>query len=57
MDSAKPIASESDYRSVLRRIETLMDAEKGTPELEELVRLTRMVEKYEDEHYPMDLPS
>jgi len=49
------IFSESDYQRVLQRIELLMDAEKGTPELEELIRLTRLVEKYEDEHYPMGL--
>ncbi len=33
-----------------------MDAEAGTPEEDELVRLTDIVEAYEDEHYPIDPP-
>lgn len=51
------IASETDYQCALKRIESLMDAEKGPPELEELIPLTRNVEQYEDKHYPMGLPS
>jgi len=42
-----------DYSGILSRIETLMDAEPDTPELDELKRLTAIVEKYEDIHYPM----
>jgi hypothetical protein len=30
-----------------------MDAQKGTPELEELIRLTLIAERYEDEYYPI----
>ena len=50
------ISSEIDYQKVLKRIEALMDAEKGTPELEELIKLTLVAEKYEDEHYPINEP-
>jgi len=48
-----PECSTIDYEKALSRIETLMDAEPDTPELDELKRLTAIVEKYEDIHYPM----
>ena len=50
------IKNEEEYELALKRIEKLMDAEAGTPEGDELVRLTDMVEAYEDEHYPIDPP-
>ena len=50
------IISESDYQNVLKRIDALMDAEKDTPELGELIRLTQIAEKYEEEHYPISRP-
>ena len=33
-----------------------MDAEAGTPELDELELLTALVEMYEDKHYPINPP-
>jgi len=50
------IKTEEEYEIVLKRIEKLMDAEAGTPEGDELVRLADIVEAYEDEHYPIDPP-
>jgi HTH-type transcriptional regulator/antitoxin HigA len=50
------IKNEQDYEKALTRIEVLMDAEAGTPELDELELLTALVEMYEDKHYPINLP-
>jgi HTH-type transcriptional regulator / antitoxin HigA len=54
--ATKPIKSNEDYQSALLRIESLMDAEEGTPELDELEMLASLVELYEDQHFPIDLP-
>jgi hypothetical protein len=35
---------------------SLMDAEEGTPELDELEMLATLVELYEELHFPIDLP-
>lgn len=50
------IENEEEYERALSRIEALMDAEAETPEMDELKRLTIIVEAYEDVHYPMDPP-
>ena len=52
----KPIKIEADYREVLREIESLMGAEPDTPEGERLDVLVTLVEAYEREHYPLELP-
>ena len=52
----KIIKTESDYDAALERIEALMDAVPGSSEEEELELLAMLVEKYEQEHYPIDLP-
>lgn len=46
--------SESDYKTALKRIESLFDvAEPGTPEGDELERLVALVEEYEEKHFPI----
>lgn len=50
------IKTEADYERTLARIEALMDAAPGTPEMDELEVLSVLVEKYEDERYPVDMP-
>ena len=50
------IKTEKDYNFALSRIERLMDAQKNTPEADELELLATLVEMYENDHYPMDLP-
>ena len=50
------IKNEKDYDAALSRIEQLMDAESGTPEMDELELLTALVEMYEDKHYPIVPP-
>ncbi|MEZ8820158.1 hypothetical protein AB4562_14200 [Vibrio sp. 10N.222.54.A1] len=45
--------SESEYKAVMKRIESLFDvAEPGTPEGDELEKLVTWVEAYEEEHFP-----
>lgn len=48
-----PIRSEEDYDVALAHIDTLMNAEVGTPQGDELDILVTLVEAYEAKHYPM----
>ena len=57
MISPKVIKTEEEYNAILNRIEEIFDSKPGTPEFDELELLTKLVEIYEDEKYPMDLPS
>jgi HTH-type transcriptional regulator / antitoxin HigA len=52
----KPIRSERDYHSALRRIEELWDSPAGSAEHDELDVLATLVEAFEREHFPMRLP-
>ncbi len=52
----KPIRTKTDYRAVLKEIETLMLARAGTPEGERLDVLVTLIEAYEKKHHPLDLP-
>ena len=52
----KPIRSEADYETALRRIESLWGAASRTAEGDELEVLTTLVEAYEREHYPIEVP-
>ena len=52
----KIIKTEAEYEATLARIEALMDAEPDSPQEEELKLLVLLVEKYEAERYPIDLP-
>ena len=56
MAMIKPIHSEEDYAKTLARIGELMDAEKGSPEGDELDVLVTLVESYEADHVPMPPP-
>jgi HTH-type transcriptional regulator / antitoxin HigA len=51
-----PIKSQRDYRRTLKEIEGLMRAKRGTPEGDRLDVLVTLVEAWEREHYPLDLP-
>ena len=53
----KPINTEKELKAALKRVDELFDiVKKGTPEGNEFEILTILIEKYEDEHYPMDPP-
>jgi HTH-type transcriptional regulator/antitoxin HigA len=52
----KPIRNSQDYEVALRRVEFLWDAKEGSSEFDELDVLATLVEAYERDHYPVDLP-
>jgi HTH-type transcriptional regulator/antitoxin HigA len=52
----KPIKTERDYKKALKRLEEIFQARPGTKEGDELDILALLIEKYEDEHYPIDAP-
>ena len=53
---AKIIKTEPQYRATLARIEKIFDARPGTSKGDELELLILLVETYEAEAYPIDLP-
>ncbi len=50
------IKTESDYNQALERLEVIFDAKKGTQEGDELELLGILIDQYENEHFPIDLP-
>ncbi len=52
----KPIRTESDYQSALRRLEEIFDAPIGTLESDEADIIGLMIDEYEKRHYPIDTP-
>jgi len=52
----KPIKNKEDYTQALNSIETLMNAEPNTSQMDELEVLTTLVEAYEEQHYKIDAP-
>jgi len=52
----KVIRTEEDHKAAMARIESLMDAEAGTPEGEELDLWVTLVHAYEEKVYPIGLP-
>ncbi len=52
----QPIKNKKDYEATLKKIESLMDAKRNSPDFDELEVLSILVEKYEDEHFPINSP-
>lgn len=52
----KVIKSQQDYEATMARVEQIFAAKPGTPEGEELELLLLLVEKYEEQAFPIDLP-
>ena len=52
----QPIKTEQDYDNALERVETLMSAEPGSPEMDELDILATLINAYEENHFPIDVP-
>ena len=52
----KIIKTEEEYTEALARVEALMEAKPGSPKEEELELWSLLVERYEQEHFPIDLP-
>lgn len=53
----RPILNEADYEIALAEIDELMgNVEPGTSDYSRLEILSRLVEDYEDNHFPMQMP-
>ena len=52
----KPIRTKADHKAALKAVESLMGARARSPEGERLDVLATLIEAYERQHFPMDLP-
>ena len=50
------IKTEYDYNLALERLEVIFDSKRGTEEGDELELLGILIDQYENEHFPIDLP-
>ncbi|MEY8022148.1 type II toxin-antitoxin system HigA family antitoxin [Muriicola sp. SD30] len=51
-----PIRNEKDYQNALNRIEKIFDAKKGTEKGDELEILSILIDRYENENFPIGMP-
>ncbi len=51
-----PIRNEKDYQKALERLEEIFDAKKGTDEGDELEILSILIDRYENEKFPIGMP-
>ena len=51
-----PIRNKKDYQKALKRLDQIFDSEKGTEKGDELEILSILIDKYENEQFPIDLP-
>ena len=52
----KPIRNDHDYKAALERLDIIFDAPVNTPAGDEAEILSLIIEKYEDEYYPIEAP-
>jgi HTH-type transcriptional regulator/antitoxin HigA len=52
----KPIKTKKDYTAALKLLDQLFDAKPNTPEGDNLEVLSILIEKFEQERYPIDYP-
>jgi HTH-type transcriptional regulator / antitoxin HigA len=52
----KIVKTKKDYQAALNRLEVIFDAKPGTSQGDELEMLGFLIEKYEQEHFPVDFP-
>ena len=52
----KVIKTEEEYRQALKRLEVIFDAPVDSPEGDEADLLGILIEKYEDEYFPIEAP-
>lgn len=52
----KPIRNEADYQQALERLEVIFDARRGTEEGDELEILAMVIDNYENENFPIEMP-
>lgn len=56
MKITKVIETEQEYEKSLKRLEKVFDAKPNSPEKREAELLVLLIEKFEDEHYPIEAP-
>ena len=54
--NVKVIKTEEEYNQALKRLEVIFDAPENSSEGDEAELLGILIEKYEDEHYPIEAP-
>ena len=54
--NVKPIKTKKDHQQALERLDVIFDAKRGTPEGDELEILGILIDQYENENFPIDLP-
>ena len=52
----RPIKTAKDYEKALERLELIFDAKLGTPQGDELEVLSILIDNYEKQQYPIELP-
>jgi len=52
----KVIKTDKEYQVALKRLEEIFDSKPNTKNADELELLSVLIEKYENEHYSIDLP-
>ena len=51
-----PIHNEKNYQNALERLEEIFDSKKGTEQGDELEILSILIDKYENEAFPIGMP-
>jgi len=51
-----PIRNEKDYQKALKRLEHIFDSKKGTEQGDELEILSILIDKHENENFPIGMP-
>ena len=52
----KPIRNKIDYEKALERLEIIFDAKRGTDEGDELEILSILIDNYENQNFPIEMP-
>ena len=52
----RSIKTKKEYQNALSRLEVIFDAKPGSSQGDELEVLGILIDKYEQEHYPIDFP-
>lgn len=52
---AQALRTAADHAGALKEIDALMSAESGTEEGERLSHLSKLIQEYEAQHYPMNI--
>ncbi|MBU6323982.1 MAG: helix-turn-helix domain-containing protein [Bacteroidetes bacterium] len=52
----KVIKTEQEYQDALKRLDEIFDAQRNSEHADELELLSLLIDKYEQEQFPIDLP-